>query len=597
MFVLMEGCVQVYINSFKSINNNALTMFKGNKENHSVPVNNKGKSALIGTLIALASMMPISSNAENNYSDFQANDTEVVSDKKQKEKSVIEKTAGELNFDSTPNKKVYYDSIKQMYYMWNDKKQKFEKAKKISEVYKTGYLKTKDGEYLRPDGSAFVFRRDSWNLTSNLWNKSVDFAVAMVKGYTPTCLAEDINDNGVKNKNDLKLFFNPENKKYYTWDNNRQNFVESPVTEVSGMCYIKDNKHYKVDIQNTNATVKEVSEEYYEAAKQKYRYAGRKGVYRRQDYKDNYYYQWVGSDKTFKPFGDDYDQQQMKVQKVDGKIGNFRQGEIGDCWLLAFINGVIHHPNEVLREKFKAEFMKSIKIDDNGNETVTLRGPKRKYTFSQEQIDSVLNIPNYHYSIGERDVVALEMAMELYKREMKDKGISPRAATNIYNMRRRPYEYDDNYVLDGGQSYDAIHLVTGKESHYIFKSCYDECLIHDNVIKTGKIDENLLKKYLNDYLVLVSYKDRMDDNEGHVVVLTGIDDKNVYIIDSNIDDDNPDKTVHPISMDKNYFMKRISSVTYTDFSKEITPEKEKPARVKYVISPEAKKVLPPDFRP
>ena len=42
-------------------------------------------------------------------------------------------------------------------------------------------------------------------------------------------------------------------------------------------------------------------------------------------------------------------------------------------------------------------------------------------------------------------------------------------------------------------------------------------------------------------------------------------------------------------------MKKIISVTYTDFSKQISPEKAKQVRKKYVISPDAKKVLPPDF--
>lgn len=583
------------ITSLKSINNNSLTTFKGKKETCSEPVNNKGRNALIGTLMALASIMPISSNAENYNSEFQSNDTELVSTDNKKEKSIIEKTAEELNYTPTANKKVYYDSKKQVYYMWNDKKQKFEKAKKVSKVYPSGYLKTKDGEYLRPDGSAFVFRRDSWNLTCNLWNKSVDFAVAEAKGYKATDLAENLSYNGVKNKGELKLFYNPENKKYYTWSYNNQDLVESPVTDVTDMYYTKDNKHYKVEIKDRNATTKEVSEEEYQASKQKYRSIGKKGVYRRQDNKDYYYYQWIESEKTFKPFGDNYDKKQMLVQKADGKIGDFRQGEIGDCWLLGFINGMNHHPDEVMREKFRAEFKKSYHVDENGNETVILRGPNRKYTYSKEDIDSVLNMSHYHYSIGDRDVVAIEMAVEEYKREMRDKGFSPRVATNIYNMQRRPYQLDDNFVLDGGQSYDAIHLVTGKESHHISDSYQDGCVIHDNVFEIGKLDENLLKKYLNNYLVLVSYKDNQNDDAGHVVVLTNIDDKNVYVIDSNIDDENPDKSVHPIARNKDDFMKKITSVTYTDFSKQISPEKAKQVRKKYVISPDAKKVLPPDF--
>lgn len=570
---------------------------KSGKITTPVPTTKKssGRELLIGALMALASLSPANASAGTNNTTTVSNTPETVTNPINR--SVKAEKAHEMNLSATANSNIYYSKENSVYYKWDNKKQKFSKDKNISTIYKSGYIKTKNGEYLTPEGNWLAFRRDSWNLTSNLWNKSVDFAVATAKGYKATDLAEQINYNAIKGQDNLKLFYDSDNNKYYTWNNNRQDLTESPITDVSGMYYTKDNKHYKLDIKDRTATSKEVSEEEYQASKQGFKGVGRKGVYESKKNCDGYYYSWDKATQKFKPFGDKYDKEQMLVQKADGEIGNFRQGDIGDCWILGMVNGMNHHPDKKLREKLKKVFAKSVSIDENENITITLRGPKKEYTFSKEDIDSVLQTPNYHYSIGERDVVAVEMALEAYKREMRNVGKNPRLADNIYYMQRRPFQCDDDYVLDGGQSYDAIHLLTGMESHFLRNGYFDKCMLSDNKIIPGKLNEDLLKKYLNsDNLVLVNYKDKSDDTDGHVVVLTGIDNQNVYVIDSNIDDNNPDKTVHPVARNKKEFLEKMSGITYSDFSTPISEAKKKQIKAKYEITPEAKPLLPKDFK-
>ena len=581
----------MHISNISLKNNYPKISFSSNNISEQKPYDDTEHCLLLSTLLTLASLSPIQANS-GNYDNYSQDFVFETSAQKNKTNSLISKTAESMNLMATPNNNVYFDNKKNIYYMWDNKKQKFVKQKDFKNIYKTGYIKTQKGEYLTPDGQRFIYREGSFYLKSNLWNKTTDFALAIAKGYKSTNIADALNYNGIKNRPDLKLFYDSDKNKYYTWSDNRQDFVESDITDVSGMYYTKNDKRYKVEINNLKANVKEASNMEYQASKQKYQKTERDSVYTKNDC---YYYLWNGTTETFTPFGDEYDKKQMLVQRADGKIGNFRQGDIGDCWLMSVIIGMNHHPNEVLRERFRKEFEKCYSIDENENITVKLRGPQKEYKYSKEDIDSVLQMPYYHYSIGDRDVVAVEMAIEQYKRDIKEHSYNPHIMNNIYNMHRRPFKYDDDYVLDGGQSFDAIHLLTNKEAHHICNSFIKDFIVHDNTIIPGNIDENLLKKYMDDNIVLVSYKTTPNDNEGHVVLLTGIDEENVYVIDSNIDDIEPNKTIHPVARNKKDFMNQISAVTYTDLSVPITNAKSKPVKVKYILSPEAKKILPSNY--
>lgn len=95
------------------------------------------------------------------------------------------------------------------------------------------------------------------------------------------------------------------------------------------------------------------------------------------------------------------------VTGLNGEIDNtFEQGQTGDCWLLGSIQAIAQN------EKGKQILNDSIKILDNGNVEVTLKGVNKTYTFTQQEI-----MGRNELSSGDLDVRALEMAVQKYIEE------------------------------------------------------------------------------------------------------------------------------------------------------------------------------------
>lgn len=96
------------------------------------------------------------------------------------------------------------------------------------------------------------------------------------------------------------------------------------------------------------------------------------------------------------------------VGKVNGKIDkDFKQGPTGDCWLLAAIKSIS------MKEKGQKALNDSIKIDKNGDVTVTLKGGHKSYKFTQKEIAARTDL-----SRGDMDVRAIEMAVDQYIKDM-----------------------------------------------------------------------------------------------------------------------------------------------------------------------------------
>ena len=96
------------------------------------------------------------------------------------------------------------------------------------------------------------------------------------------------------------------------------------------------------------------------------------------------------------------------AEKVNGKIDkDFSQGNTGDCWLLAAIKSIS------LKEKGQKVLTNSIKVDKNGNVTVTLKGGHKSYKFTQKEIAARTDL-----SQGDMDVRAIEMAVDQYIKDM-----------------------------------------------------------------------------------------------------------------------------------------------------------------------------------
>ncbi len=98
-----------------------------------------------------------------------------------------------------------------------------------------------------------------------------------------------------------------------------------------------------------------------------------------------------------------------KVSRPNGKIDiDFKQGNTGDCWLLA---GVI---SLCKKENGKAKLESLIKVDEKtGDVTVTLKGAKKTYKISYDEIKN-----SNHLSGGDGDMRALELAFDKYIREL-----------------------------------------------------------------------------------------------------------------------------------------------------------------------------------
>jgi hypothetical protein len=95
----------------------------------------------------------------------------------------------------------------------------------------------------------------------------------------------------------------------------------------------------------------------------------------------------------------------------------FSQGRTGDCWLLASIKAISNSPKglKILND--------SIKVNNNGSVTVTLKGVNKTYTITKEELEN-----NIQLSSGDGDIRALELAVNKYIEE--ERGVNERLDIN-----------------------------------------------------------------------------------------------------------------------------------------------------------------------
>lgn len=94
-------------------------------------------------------------------------------------------------------------------------------------------------------------------------------------------------------------------------------------------------------------------------------------------------------------------------KRPNGKIDkSYKQGQTGDCWLLAGIQSLAMTPQG------KKMLDNAVKVDKKGNATVTLKGVGKKYTVTARDLKC-----SNELSTGDTDVRALEIAMDRYFRE------------------------------------------------------------------------------------------------------------------------------------------------------------------------------------
>ena len=141
------------------------------------------------------------------------------------------------------------------------------------------------------------------------------------------------------------------------------------------------------------------------------------------------------------------------ITKPNGKIDeDFEQGNTGDCWLLASIKAIASRPKglKILND--------SIKTNDDGSVTVTLKGVNKTYTISKEELES-----NIQLSTGDGDVRALEIAVNKYFEE--ERGVN------------------NQLDINGNQMFVAYEILTGKsvKESDIKEFTFYDVVTHDTI--------------------------------------------------------------------------------------------------------------------
>lgn len=191
-----------------------------------------------------------------------------------------------------------------------------------------------------------------------------------------------------------------------------------------------------------------------------------------------------------------------KLIPANGKIdAGFNQGYVMDCWLLSAIKSVSINPKgrEMLNDL--------ISLDDKGNVTVQLKGVKRTYTISKEELKGA-----NEFAQGDLDIRAIELAVNKYLHEIGDHGGNKNNEAKINSSR-----YD---------IYSGMYRMS--TPYYIL---FGKTLVDDS--KTNK--ETIEKIKSGEYSTVVLSYNNCQPQEGymkhHIYAVTGADDKYVYLSD------------------------------------------------------------------
>ena len=190
-----------------------------------------------------------------------------------------------------------------------------------------------------------------------------------------------------------------------------------------------------------------------------------------------------------------------KLIPANGKIdATFNQGYVADCWLLSAIKSVSLNPKgqEMLNDL--------ISLDDKGNVTVQLKGVKRTYTISKEELEGA-----NEFAQGDLDIRAIELAVNKYLHEIGDHG------GNKYNDAQiSEYYYD---IYDG-------NLVSAP-----YRILFDKQVVNETQANEETIEQIKSGEYSTVVLSNNNYKTPEGYQKHHIYAVTGADDSYVYLSD------------------------------------------------------------------
>lgn len=202
--------------------------------------------------------------------------------------------------------------------------------------------------------------------------------------------------------------------------------------------------------------------------------------------------------------------------KLDGKFDIGCQQSRGDCYLLAGINALSQTPEgqQMLQQTITES------VDENGKKVYTITFPGAKmareglisgegdsnipalpedkvhiqesYTVTEDELKAALKQQGAKYSVGDRDVVLLELGFEKYRQDVSrtviDNNIDVNKTQYIAGLSIGSNRVGTSDTLSGGQQADAIFILTGNkaENQYRRPSSQDipTCYINSDMSMT-----------------------------------------------------------------------------------------------------------------